>query len=148
MADKIVNGVEIKVGQVWRRDGFDHDYRITGINSYVADHIHRDTGKPFDNGPLSLGTSDGALRNWRLVADVLPPKPALTVESLARALFNTDERVRRDIGARAVEVGPVAVGMTETGRPYFQRAWDKNINGWRAEAEVRAAAMFEQLKAV
>lgn len=86
-----------------------------------------------------------------------PPKPQLTVEQLARAIFDTDERVKRDVSKYAAEKKYVnyskdswwqdrGLAGYETLAPYFDKAWSSNRNGWKQEALDRAAAILSALE--
>lgn len=74
-----------------------------------------------------------------------------TVEALARAIFDTDERVRKDVSQYAGELkhtvlGPNSYVASRYMAPYFDKAWATNRGGWRSEAETRATQILGALK--
>lgn len=121
----------------WGPKGF----LCTEPNAHGGDHVAR-------------GTCKEVYERWPQRA--LPALPLPSVEALARALFETDQRVRDllqrvgDACPRTMREGenPLTFASTVLARwdRALQVAWDRDEQGWRTEALARADAVLDVLK--
>lgn len=142
MAQEVIKGVKVEVGQVWTYDH--HTYVVAKLAPNESYHYSWGADKTAKNSRGMVQTDFRACTPPVVVASAPPPAPVVvlpSVDSLARALFETDERVIADVHARGHEGRPTGSRLDETSS-YFQRAWDKNIKGWRADAIRRAETVL------